>query len=741
LLDAFLQGGNGFGQTAILGTIDAFNLVFRTNNINRFQIDSQGDAWFVGNLGLGARVKATSYLDIQAEGTNQILSTWRNLADNNRLVIKSPTTASQSWVIESQEGLGFILQKQGVPARISIGNDISINGMAFPANIGLAGQALISDGEKLIFGSAGGGGGGGGLSFIQNVGLGEGQIFRNVTTEDTINLRTLVAGTNMSIVTDGDTVTLNSTATGGSGEVNTASNLGAGSGIFASKVGTDLQFKSIVQGTGISITSTGTEITISNTGGGGSGADGLSAYEIAVNNGFVGTEQEWLDSLEGPQGPQGIQGIQGPIGPDGLSAYEVALANGFVGTELQWLASLEGTDGVDGTNGTNGVDGQDGADGLSAYEVAVANGFIGTEQQWLDSLKGADGDNGTNGTNGIDGQDGLSAYEVAVANGFVGTEQQWLDSLVGPQGIQGPAGVDGQDGADGEITTASNLGAGTGVFASKVGTDLQFKSLVQGTGITLSSNANEVTITATGGGGGGESLWSNTAEADGIEYQDGLVRVGGVFEQKAIVPPSAGKAGYGRFFVSNVDGLPYYIDEDGNKTLAIYYVPLYEQGYVLDLSNGQLDITAMHSSRIVLNREINANHFAVNCSRNGTYDIRVMLYESANGTAEFVPIADSGMVRGVTGEELLVDFSSPYRLRPNREYRSVILADGAGGATTPRVRISSGINASGFNFTSTLTASADPLLDQTPSTFGVSPNTNLGTVTNTTNYIWYRIYT
>ena len=27
------------------------------------------------------------------------------------------------------------------------------------------------------------------------------------------------------------------------------------------------------------------------------GVDGLSAYQVAVNNGFVGTEQEWLDSL------------------------------------------------------------------------------------------------------------------------------------------------------------------------------------------------------------------------------------------------------------------------------------------------------------------------------------------------------------------------------------------------------------------------------------------------------------
>lgn len=42
---------------------------------------------------------------------------------------------------------------------------------------------------------------------------------------------------------------------------------------------------------------------------------------------------------EGPEGPQGPQGQQGPIGADGLSAYEVAVKNGFVGTEEEWLNS------------------------------------------------------------------------------------------------------------------------------------------------------------------------------------------------------------------------------------------------------------------------------------------------------------------------------------------------------------------------------------------------------------------
>ena len=57
---------------------------------------------------------------------------------------------------------------------------------------------------------------------------------------------------------------------------------------------------------------------------GGAGQDGASAYEIAVQNGFKGTEVEWLESLKGEQGAQGLpgkkgeQGIQGERGEQGI---------------------------------------------------------------------------------------------------------------------------------------------------------------------------------------------------------------------------------------------------------------------------------------------------------------------------------------------------------------------------------------------------------------------------------------
>ena len=40
-------------------------------------------------------------------------------------------------------------------------------------------------------------------------------------------------------------------------------------------------------------------------GGSGTGADGKSAYQIAVEHGFSGTETEWLASLKGPIGETG----------------------------------------------------------------------------------------------------------------------------------------------------------------------------------------------------------------------------------------------------------------------------------------------------------------------------------------------------------------------------------------------------------------------------------------------------
>lgn len=118
-------------------------------------------------------------------------------------------------------------------------------------------------------------------------------------------------------------------------------------------------------------------------GGGGSGIpDGVVFVPTVTDEGII----SWTNNGDLPN-PQtaNIKGPQGNPGTNGKSAYQIALDNGFVGTEQEWLASLQGSDGDNGT------------DGKSAYQIAVENGYSGTEVQWLASLKGDKGDKGDDG--------------------------------------------------------------------------------------------------------------------------------------------------------------------------------------------------------------------------------------------------------------------------------------------------------------------------------------------------------
>lgn len=69
---------------------------------------------------------------------------------------------------------------------------------------------------------------------------------------------------------------------------------------------------------------------------------------------FTATEGDF-QGPPGPQGVQGIQGEQGPQGDDGRSAYDVAVDNGFVGSEADWLDTLVGPEGPQGSQGPAGT--------------------------------------------------------------------------------------------------------------------------------------------------------------------------------------------------------------------------------------------------------------------------------------------------------------------------------------------------------------------------------------------------
>ena len=98
--------------------------------------------------------------------------------------------------------------------------------------------------------------------------------------------------------------------------------------------------------------------------GGGAGEPGKSAYEIAVEQGFEGDEQAWLESLKGekgdagPQGPKGDKGDKGDPGADGKDGE-------------QGPQGLPGVDGKDGADGEQGPPGKDAEPQFTPEQVAA----------------------------------------------------------------------------------------------------------------------------------------------------------------------------------------------------------------------------------------------------------------------------------------------------------------------------------------------------------------------------------
>ena len=159
------------------------------------------------------------------------------------------------------------------------------------------------------------------------------------------------------------------------------------------------------------------------------GDDGLSAYQIAVINGYQGSQTEWLASLVGATGPKGDKGDAGKdfkivktfpsiaqMNGDGFSDGDFTMIASDVndpddgklyvwnGTSFAYIADLSGSQGMKGDTGKTGDKGDKGDtgdQGLSAYQVAVNSGFSGSVNQWLASLVGAKGDKGDKGNDAV----------------------------------------------------------------------------------------------------------------------------------------------------------------------------------------------------------------------------------------------------------------------------------------------------------------------------------------------------
>lgn len=105
-----------------------------------------------------------------------------------------------------------------------------------------------------------------------------------------------------------------------------------------------------------------------------------------------------------------------------------------------------------------------------------------------------------NGQGLIDGTDWTEVGIAGVASSQIITQQSLEVGDILKFRIDTTGGYYGVGGGGGEIVTASNLGSGADIFTQKVGSDLQFRSIVAGANITVTQNTNDITISSTGGG-------------------------------------------------------------------------------------------------------------------------------------------------------------------------------------------------------------------------------------------------
>lgn len=242
---------------------------------------------------------------------------------------------------------------------------------------------------------------------------------------------------------------------------------------------------------------------------------GKSAYQIALDNGFVGTEAQWLASLKGDTGAQlNIKGslastselpstgnvagdgyivgdviyawdgsvwkLISSLGPEGKSAYEVWLADGNTGSVYDFLTSIKGDKGDIGPTGPQGAPGvnangfdyrgdlpstsnlpQPNSENVSQAYSINGNLYVSNGTAWVNmgnivGPQGPQGEAGKDGLDGTDGDEGKSAYQSWLDAGNEGTEVDFIASLKGPKGDKGDQG---ERGPQGELGPQGPVGA------------------------------------------------------------------------------------------------------------------------------------------------------------------------------------------------------------------------------------------------------------------------------------------
>lgn len=186
---------------------------------------------------------------------------------------------------------------------------------------------------------------------------------------------------------------------------------------------------------------------------GAQGIQGLSAYQVAVQHGFEGTEDEWLISLKGEKGETGPKGDKGDTGEKGATGERGP--QGLQGERgLQGVQGEKGEQGIQGPVGPKGEQGEQGIQGIQGPQGEPGpQGPKGDTGSGL-NIKGELDSESQLPQEGVSGDAWLIAgnlYVFVGENGNVESNPKWsnVGSIQGPAGPQGPVGSKGEQGEPG----------------------------------------------------------------------------------------------------------------------------------------------------------------------------------------------------------------------------------------------------------------------------------------------------
>lgn len=257
-----------------------------------------------------------------------------------------------------------------------------------------------------------------------------------------------------------------------------------------------------------------------------------SAYEIAVNNGFRGTEPEWLASLKGKDGVDGksIKGDKGSPGDDKRPTFETditrLLSSAFKGTveyefdQMLKSGKITGPQGIQGEQGIQGIPGIQGPKGQDG--VAGKDGKSGKDgRNGFDGIDGLKGDKGDPGKDGAEGEPGKSSHQQWLDDGHTGDTEAYHRWLAQKLGVM-----------TGSIFTNTNTGGGSGTVKSvnnvlpngsgNVAIDIDDIGGVVADQVTITGDGTTGNpLSAVGGGGSGDVVGPAVAFDNAIVRFDG----------------------------------------------------------------------------------------------------------------------------------------------------------------------------------------------------------------------------